>query len=991
MTFTTPLALLLLLTLIPIIYLGVPRAAYRRGRDLASLCLRAALIALLVLALAGAQISRAADQLAVVFLVDVSDSVGQAARPAQLAFMREALAAMQPEDQAAIVEFGGDALVERPMSALREIAVLRSTPISAATDLEEAIGLGLALFPSDAGKRMVILSDGQQTVGDALRAARRAAATDVQIDYILFERPPTPEVQLTDVRAPSIVGADQDFDLSITVESDAPTPATITVFASGAVIYRDEVDLRTGVNNYALTLNAGTTGFRDFQVRVTPAGDDGFDQNNRLAAFTRVEGAPRALLVTPRESALTGDAATDEARYLYDALIQQGLEVTLAAPNEIPAGLAALENYDAVILANVPASDLTPNRMRALQAYVRDLGGGLVVVGGPDSYAPGGYFETPLEAAIPLDMQIRDQQRVPQLTLAYVIDRSGSMSAVGQSGFENIELAKEAIIRSIDFLQPTDRAGVVSFDTDGYWVADVQPVLDRRGLQNLVGTLRASGGTDIEAGYILAGQALTQDDAPRKHIILLTDGGAPSGDLVELATQYYDEYGITTSVIAIGEQNSFLVEMTEVGGGQFHFVEVVETIPTIFTAETVLATRAYILEDSFVPNLAGVSPILAGIAEAPPLRGYVAATPKQTAQVILTGPAPYNDPILAQWQYGLGRAVAFTSDATARWAADWVGWEGFARFWSQAVRWTITEGTDELLEARIVDDGERARLIVDARAADGSFLNGLALTTALVDPDLEGVQLPLQQTAPGRYELTFTPQDEGAYFLRIAGVDTTGTEVRSRATGWVRSYSPEYTARRGDGAALLSEIAALTDGRSLLGEPAAAFDHTLAAQTGQTPLAFALLLAAALLLPLDIAVRRLLVTRSDIGRARAAVGAAIFARRESSGRSTATIETLRGAKARARQTLEVESVSDSPDSESPSAPQHTIAALRERRRTGEDVPPVPPSGGSDTPAPFVPPRESAAPPPDYPAAPAASSQKDDDNIAGRLLQKRKRP
>src|SRR5262249_13140223 len=156
----------------------------------------------------------------------------------------------------------------------------------------------------------------------------------------------------------------------------------------------------------------------------------------------------------------------------------------------------------------------------ALQTYVRDLGGGLIVVGGPDAYAPGGYFKTPLEETLPLDMQIRDQRRLPQLTIAYVIDRSGSMSMVGPSGVENIELAKEAIIRSLDFLQPSDRAGVLSFDTQGYWIAEPQPVLDRIGLQNLVGTLRASGGTDILAGMTLAGEAMQQEPSQRKHIIL---------------------------------------------------------------------------------------------------------------------------------------------------------------------------------------------------------------------------------------------------------------------------------------------------------------------------------------------------------------------------------------------------------------------------------------------------------------------------------------
>jgi Mg-chelatase subunit ChlD len=939
MTFTTPPALLLLLALIPVIYLGLPRTPYRRMRDAASLALRCLIILLLTLALAGAQIGRAADKLAVVFLVDLSDSVGQAAREAQLAFIREALRAMPPDDQAALIAFGGDALVERPMSGVREVTALRSTPYSGATDIEEAIGLALALFPDDAGRRIVLMSDGAQTVGDARAAARRAAASGVQIDVVPFIREPLPEVQLTEVRAPAVVNAGQSFDLGISVYTDQPTEADLTVFASGEIVHRERVELRGGINHYALSLTAGAAGFRDFQVRITPTGVDGFEQNNRLAAFTRVEGSPTVLLVSQR-------GADAETVHLRAALAQQGLTVIERAPDAVPTGLAELAGYQAVVLANVPATQLTPLRMRTLQAYVRDLGGGLVVVGGPDSYAPGGYFDTPLEEALPLEMQIRDQQRIPQLTIVYVIDRSGSMTATDRSGYERLELAKEAIIRSIDFLQPSDRAGIISFDTQGYWIADVQPVLDRRGLQNLVGTLRAGGGTDIQAGYRLAGEALARDPAPRKHIVLLTDGGAPRLQLVDLAAQLYTEFDVTTSVIAIGDQAPFLREMTEVGGGNYHFVDLVQTIPTIFTVEAVLATRSYILEESFVPRLAGISPIMAGIDAAPPLRGYVASTPKAAAQVILTGPEPYNDPILAQWQYGLGRAVAFTSDAAARWGADWVGWEGFAQFWGQAVRWSITEGTTDRLEARVIEEGERARLIVDARAQDGAFLNGLALNAVLTDPDLNALSLALEQTAPGRYEALFTPDAEGAYLLRVAGVDPAGAPVIGRAAGWVRTYSPEYSLSSVDGGALLTELMTLTGGRALSGEPSAVFSERRRAQTGQTPLAFPLLLAAALLLPIDIAVRRLLLTKTDLQRARAA----LIGQRRSAGQSTQTMSTLRGVKQRVREHL-------SPD---------------------EALPPVKPVAVQS---------ESA---PTQPAQPPASRADDKENIAERLLQRRRR-
>ncbi|NDJ62529.1 MAG: VWA domain-containing protein [Chloroflexi bacterium] len=969
MTFTTPLALLLLLLLPIIIYLGWPRLAFRRRRDIASLILRTLIVLLLILALAGTLAVQAADKLAVVFLVDVSDSLGPQTQADQLTYIRDALNTMGPDDEAAIVVFGGNALVERPMNNVREVTPFRSTPNTGNTDLEEAIGLGLALFPADAARRIVILSDGRQTVGDANAAARRAAATGVEISYVTFARQPGPEVLLADVQVPGAVGAGQSFDLSLTVEADEATPATITVLASGQIVHQESVDLRAGTNRYALPLQAGNTGFRDFQVRVDPEGADSFYQNNELSAFSRVVGPPRVLLVATDPS---------EASFIAEALSELDLIIDQIEPSDLPLGLAALEPYQSVILTNVSATELSTRRMELLQTYVRDLGGGLIVSGGPDTFGPGGYFQTPLEETLPIEMQLRDQQRIPQLTIAYVIDQSGSMGAAAADGSVAIELAKEAIIRSIDFLQPTDRAGVASFDTAGTWLAQVQPVRNRLLLQDLVARLAAGGGTDILAGMNLAAQTLRTDPSPRKHIILLTDGGANPAGLVELSEELFNDHDVTTSVIAIGAGAAdFLGDMATAGGGQYHAVDTAARIPTIFTTETVLATRSYIIEEEFVPTLSGLSPIMNGINAAPPLLGYVAATAKQTAQVILRGPEPFSDPLLVQWQYGLGRAVAFTSDATGRWAANWVAWDDFARFWSQAVRWTITEGADANLEARVIMEGEQARLVVDARDNAGAFLNGLELQSSLVDPDLNSELVPLQQVAPGRYETTFTPDAEGAYFLRIVGAGGDGENPLSvsQTAGWVMSYSPEYSLRgQGADTDLLAEIAELTNGQALnVDAPEAVFEHNLVAQAALAPLWPQLLILALLLLPVDIAVRRLLVTRSDLRRLRAAVfqrGGAVV------DTSSERISSLMGAKARAQQTTETPAAS----------PTGTAAALRRRREELRSEPaaePPRPTGSSAPPEPSYRPRSGASP------STTRTTSGSGGNLAGRLLEKRR--
>lgn len=980
MTITTPPALALLLLIPLIVYVGWPRNRYRRARDVGSLILRVLIVLLLILALAGTQIVESADRLAVVFLVDMSDSMGAEAQAAALEYIRESLDHMRPDDEAGVVAFGTDAQVARSMSPARELGPIRASPNAGNTHIAAAIRLGLAMFPEDAARRMVILTDGQATIGDTEGAAQLAAAAGVEISYVPFTRAPAPEVQVRDVIVPGVVDENQEFDMTITVASEETTDARVTILASGQIVSQQDVTLREGTNSYTLRLRSGSAGFRYWMVQVDPVDGDGFYQNNRLGAFTRVEGQSRVLVV--------GDESQEETRYVIPALIESGLQVDTTTPGSLPFGAAELSQYDSVVLVNVPATAISNRRMEALRSYVSDGGGGLVVVGGPNAYGPGGYFQTPLEEALPVNMQIRDQERLPQLTIAYLIDRSGSMGAVGVSGIPNIDLAKAAIIRSIDFLQPTDRVGITSFDTNAYWIAEFQDVENKRELQQLVASLRASGGTSIMAGMQLAARDIIQEESPLKHIILLTDGGADQRGLVELARRLNQEAGVTLSVVSIGAfEAGFLQEMAEAGQGHYHNVPDAESIPTIFTLETVLATRTYIHEEPFTPTLTAIHPILQTIDSLPQLQGYVAAEEKTAAQVILRGPAPYEDPLLVSWQYGLGRSVAFTSDATARWARNWVTWDEFATFWSQAVRWTITEGTSRNLETRVVMEGEQARVVVDARSDTGDFLNGLNLQTSILSPEQAAQRLRLRQTAPGRYEATFTPDTEGAYLFTVTSeggaAEAEGLELRQR-TGWVMSYSPEYILREFD-ETLLETIAGLTGGRNLSELPDAVFEHNLTTRAGSLPLWPGLLLAALALLPFDIAVRRLLVTRGDLRRLSAWTREKVLRverRRMAREAASERVTTLMQARDRVRQ--RPSNQPDQPASPTPSpAPTATIGALRRRTSASREH-----RAGGQAEQPVA--VQTPAKPRFDPKARALTPQKPEEgNIGSRLLKRRR--
>ena len=866
MNFTTPLALLLLLATPYFVWLGRPRPAARRWRDWLSLALRLLILALLVLSLAGTQVVRAADTLTVVFLIDASDSIGPEQADQAEAFVRQAIETMGPTDQAAVIVFGVNALVERPVSGLAELAPITSAPQSLHTNLAEAVRLGLALFPAGSARRIVVLSDGAATVGDADAAARLAAAAGVEISYVPLSRPAGgDEALLTGVSAPTRISQGETFRIEVTAESTADMPATLRVLAGGRVVHEEEVQLRRGANNFAVRLRAAEQEFARYRVQLAPAGDTTY-QNNELAAFTEIVGPPRVLLVASADT-----LQADESPQLRLALEAAGLVVDRTTPAELPADLEQLSNYASVVLVNVNAKNLSPRKMETLQSYVRDLGGGLVAVGGPESYGMGGYFRTPLEETLPVDMQIQDQERFPSVSIVLVIDRSGSMGA-SEGGLTKIQLAAEGAVRVVELLHDFDEITVIPVDTLPDNPIGPLPAADKEAAIGLIRQIGAGGGgIYVRTGLEAAAQALAGSQHQVKHIILLADGAdSEQKEGVPELIAGLTAQGVTVSTVSIGggPDTAWLQEMAELGGGRFHFTDQAANLPQIFTQETTSIQRSYLVEERFFANLASNSPILAGISAIPPLYGYVGTSSKGTAQVVLN--THQGDPLLATWQYGLGRAVAWTSDATSRWAADWVRWQGFPVFWAQAVRWTISQDRDSSVETVIDFSGEQARLTVDARDAGGDFLNNLSLAASVVGPAGEVTNLALTQMAPGRYQSTFTPGTDGAYFIRVAGAASDNGEATvAQTTGWVLGYSPEYRHFEAN-PQLLQTLAEVTGGRNLAEEVAAVFDHNLASEAAARPIWPWLTLLAIALLPVDIAVRRLVITRRDLDRAWAA-------------------------------------------------------------------------------------------------------------------------
>lgn len=872
LSFIYPAALWLLVLLIPLWALAVltPRRLSPL-RFWASLGLRTFLLLALILSLAGTQLLYGVDQVTTVFLIDGSDSISPSARGRAEAFVQEALQQKPAGDRSAIVVFGENALVERAPSDNTLLGRLQSEPAPGRTNIEESVQLGLALLPADTRKRLVLLSDGGENEGRALDAAQLAVGRGVPIDVVdLHTAAGTGnEALLSHLHAPAFVRDGQEIELLATVESSVQQTAILRIYADQEVVVDRQVELSVGSNQFRATVKAEGQGFRRYRAQIEPQQDNRI-QNNEVAALVQVQGPPRVLLV---------EGTAGEASNLLRALEAASITGEVIAPAAIPTDLAGLSAYEAVVLVNVAARDLPVRAIAALPAYVRDLGKGLVMIGGTASYGVGGYGRTPVEEALPVYMDVRDRQDRPDLALVFVIDKSGSMDAchcsgpnrrtaqLNEGGEPKIDIAKEAVIQASSLLGDNDTLGIVTFDNSAHWALPTTRGASPADVAEAVADVQPVGNTNVRSGLRAAEEALAKTDARIKHVVLLTDGWGEGGDNVDIAQRMRDN-GITLSVVAAGGGSATYLEGLAInGGGRYYAAEDMAEVPQIFLQETIVAAGNYIVEHPFVPAVANDSPILDSFdAGLPPLYGYNGTTTKDTARTILV--ADDQSPVLAQWQFGLGRSVAWTSDAKGKWAHDWVTWEQFPRFAAQMIGWVLPNTSSQQMTTDVQVDGGQTTIVATVPDGAGLDQEQLQLTATLLrntsSSDAEedtALEVPLVQVAPGEYRATFSSPEPGTYLVQPRGQQE-GRDVVQQMAGLVVPYSSEYRQDQGN-RELLTSLTHMTGGSELT-EPAMAFADTLPTVTRSQEIAFPLLLLALLLLPFDIAVRRLLLHRRDL-------------------------------------------------------------------------------------------------------------------------------
>ena len=747
-----------------------------------SLATRAGLLLLVAAALSRPSVNAPQSRVCTLFLVDVSRSVSDSQ-----------LAAAWKHVDAAWKARGDNAMrlltfADRPkVVPLDEASPTVPRPARPRdpgdhTDIQAAMQYAHGLFVPGMLRRMVLLTDGNETRGDLLSEAYRAAERGVRVHVYPMPERKEKEVLVRALYLPDEVRMGAPFTLTAELYSTHKETVRLTLYKDEFINMLDgskEVKLSPGRNRVtfrSLVRESGTVNYRLVMGKVA---NDTFRNNNSASALLPVLGRPKVLYI---------EGEPTYAGYLRRALEAEKIDVTVRGPHGLPGTAAAMAKFDLVLLSDVPAMYVGPGHMSALHAYVRDLGGGFIMAGGPNAFGSGGYYGTRLERILPVRFDTEKKRDQPSLALVLCIDRSGSMRGM------KLELAKDAAKATAELLGRSDLIGVVAFDARAHNIVRLQRAANRLKIIGDISALQSGGGTNIFPALRSAYSQLQSARAKVKHVILLSDGQSSYGGIDQLVGEMTDS-GITVSAVGVGNgaDRTLLQMIAERGGGRFYFTDDPRSIPKIFTKETTQVARSALVEEAVVARVAKMANVIRGIdwSSAPPLRGYVSTKAKPRSETILV--SGYGEPLLSMWRVGLGKTAAFTSDVKNRWAAAWLNWRGYQQFWAQLVREVMRHRIQKSFDMRATVAHGRVEVTVDALDRRDRFINGLSSTVTVLDPVRGGLKrtFAMRQTAAGRYTASFDLPRHGSLLLR-ADHRADGKLVAQSLTPLAAPYPEEY-------------------------------------------------------------------------------------------------------------------------------------------------------------------------------------------------------
>jgi len=819
-----PLWLLLLLPMIIYLVFTWKTAGRKSGRTRLIFLFRTAACVLLVSALAAPYFVLPNDNEQILIVADRSASAASSAE--QLAdFIDTGIRYRKDGQSAGVFSFAGDFRTDVPLSDtaphLGELGIMQQP---GETDIEKAVSLALAAADARHAARIVLLSDGRETKGDIRSFARKLGGGRVQIDALPLRDTDVRDAAVTKLELPRTAYAGQQQLMTVEVDSSDRMEGRLLIYEDDRLLGEKDVTLVPGVNQFTYPVKTDRTGLLKYEAKLV-ADDDHFLENNRLFAAVSIQGKPAVLVVETE----------DNPSVIPGLIDMEAVQVTAMKAEELPATLTGYLPYGAIIFDNVPGTLIGEEKMGLIEQAVKNFGTGFLMTGGENSFGLGGYFKTPVEKLLPVEMEVKGKEELPSLGLVIIMDRSGSMSG------SKLNLAREAAARSVDLLRTQDTFGFTAFDEQIWEIVPAAPLQDKEDVTAKILSVSAGGGTVIFPSVEKAYEDLADLKLQRKHIILLTDGQSPMppGYLDTIAEGKAANTTLSTVGIGADADQRLLEGMAEAGGGRYYGVTDESTVPAILSRETITMTRTYIEDNPFYMELGGIADWNELFADGvPQMNAYVATTAKQTAEV--AGKSAKDDPILAEWKYGLGRTAAFTSDSSGKWSGGLAAWERYPDFWQTALKRILPSYSSAPF---VVSQGAGGSFTISDEGGKSAFLEVTAVTE-----DGKEIDVTEEQTAPGRVTVTLDTQP-GLVYLGVT--DDQGAFFE---TGVTVPYGDEYRPGRTD-TELLKQLTSQTGGK-LLTDPKEMFrKHPYKSHDERTVTAW-LLFAALLFFFADITLRR---------------------------------------------------------------------------------------------------------------------------------------
>ena len=778
--------------------------------------LRCVTVALLILAVSGLEVMRGRAPLSVMMVVDASDSVAGAGTGLRQR-LNGLLAQLRPGDRAGVVVFGATPSIERALSAPAPASTMTNAEVlTGATDIESALRLARTTLPLTGARRIVLLSDGQQTSGDAMREASFAASQGVAVDVIpVGDAGDARRFVVWRVSAPATASLDEPFSVTATAGGPPGARGEIVIEDERGTSFREEV--RFSPDGFATVTRVARErdpGVYVYRAIVRSLESEVFVEvpEPPVGAVVTVSGRPRLLYVGTAHGQVGG--------------VLPAFAIDSITPARLPRSAALLASYDAVLLDDLRTGLLDEAQMSAIASHVQHRGGGLFVLGSERSLDANILPDGEMGKLLPIDLRPRVGVRAPELALVVLFDKSGSMDD-RVDGAAKIEFARQGVRRVLEALPPTDAVGVIAFDGVPTAVAPLSAGHDLITMADRLRGITPGGSTAIAPAMRLALEWLADPAVARisrRHILLVSDGRSSSADAEQL--QALVQGGrFQLSVISLGadRDRDLLSALAKSTGGRAYFPDDVRELPSIAAREATRVAGGRLVEESFIPR-ASSHPIANGIDAdpIPRLNGYVVSAPKAGAELVLS--SHRGDPILATWKYGLGRVAVYTADVHSAWSAPLRASSVFGTLMTQTVRWLARSASHESLYARFDHRDDRVGVVVDATAGDDRYISLLDSRASVRRPSGEIEQIRLFESLPGRYEGSVTATQSGAYVLSLEARSSDGAFAGEILRGFYWSGGKEHRTR-GVNVGLLNQLTQATGGALLRADTMAFSDR----------------------------------------------------------------------------------------------------------------------------------------------------------------------